>query len=66
MKGKPIEFDFKKEASSTINTGQLRLTKQITDPNDINLKFMQKNGPTVKRTKNGKTGPNTKLNLRDR
>lgn len=37
MQGKPIEFDFKQEASSTINTGHLRLTKQITDPNDINL-----------------------------
>lgn len=37
MDGKPIKFDFRQEASSTMNTGQLRLTKQITDPNDINL-----------------------------
>jgi len=43
MHGKPIEFDFKQEASSTINTGQLRLAKQITDPNDINLDFNRQN-----------------------
>ena len=41
MQGKPIEFDFKQEASSTINTGQLKLTKQITDPNDINLQIIK-------------------------
>ena len=41
MDGKPIKFDFRQEASSTMNTGPLRLTKQITDPNDINLQFMK-------------------------
>lgn len=47
MQGKPIEFDFKQEASSTINTNtnHLRLTKQITDPNDINLHVIKEVRP---------------------
>lgn len=52
MQGKPIEFDFKQEASSTINTGHLRLTKQITDPNDINVHIIKDSRPTGSSSKN--------------
>lgn len=35
-----------------MNTGHLRLTKQITDPNDINLQFMKDpNGGVLQRKK---------------